>query len=328
MKLVRVLLLLLGVVLLGVLVARNDPAEIFASMGRLSWRLGILVCFPFSLVTIFDTLGWRFAFGHDRVRFGTLLGARLAGEAFNLTTPTAALGGEAVKTWLLRGHAPLDETLSSVIAAKTTILIAQGIFFTLGIALAGLSVLPDSPLLRGMLWLLLLEILALAGFVVAQTQGLFGWGQRLLQQFNLRPPGSGETLRRVDDGLASFYRRQPRRLVLSIGFHLIAWVLGSVEAYLALRFLGVDVSLTTATVIEAFGTAVRFATFMVPASLGVLEGGYVVTFSALGLASSTGVSFGLVRRVREFVWVGAGLIVFAVMRVKPSGRDFASPTSP
>jgi len=30
-----------------------------------------------------------------------------------------------------------------------------------------------------------------------------------------------------------------------------------------------------------------------------------------------------VRRVREFVWVGAGLIVFAVMRVKPSGKDFA-----
>ena len=46
MKLVRVLLLLLGVVLLGVLVARNDPAEIFASLGRLSWKLGILVCFP------------------------------------------------------------------------------------------------------------------------------------------------------------------------------------------------------------------------------------------------------------------------------------------
>ena len=70
-------------------------------------------------------------------------------------------------------------------------------------------------------------------------------------------------------------------------------MLGSVEAYLTLRFLGVDVSLTTATVIEAFGTGIRFATFMIPASVGALEGGYAVTFSALGLGSSTGVAFGL-----------------------------------
>ena len=62
MKLVRVSLLMLGLALLGVLVAKNDPAEIFASIGRLSWRLAILVCFPFPLVTLFDTLGWRFAF--------------------------------------------------------------------------------------------------------------------------------------------------------------------------------------------------------------------------------------------------------------------------
>src|SRR6266851_1936566 len=80
MKVLRVLLLMLGLALLGVLVAKNDPAEIFASIGRLSWRLGILVCFPATLVAVFDTLGWRFAFLRDRVGFRTLLGARMAGE--------------------------------------------------------------------------------------------------------------------------------------------------------------------------------------------------------------------------------------------------------
>ncbi len=320
MKVLRVLLLMLGLALLGVLVAKNDPAEIFASIGRLSWRLGILVCFPATLVAVFDTLGWRFAFLRDRVGFRTLLGARMAGEAFNLTTPTAALGGEAVKTWLLRGHAPFDESLLSVIVAKTTILLAQGLFLLIGIVLAWLFVLPDSSLLRGMVWLLVVEIVAVGAFVVAQNTGMFGWGQRLLQRISVRPSGSGETLRRVDAGLASFYRREPRRLLVSIGFHLVAWLLGSVEAYLTLRFLGIDVSLTTATVIEAFGTAVRFATFMIPASVGVLEGGYAATFSALGLGATAGVSFGLVRRVREIVWVAAGLLVFAVMRARPVDR--------
>jgi hypothetical protein len=154
---------------------------------------------------------------------------------------------------------------------------------------------------------------------------MFAWGQRLLQRIGVRPSGSGETLRRVDRGLASFYRREPRRLLLSIAFHLVAWLLGSVEAYLTLRFLGVDVSLTTATVIEAFGAGIRFATFMIPASVGALEGGYAVTFGALGLGSSTGVAFGLARRVREIVWVGAGLIAFAVMRGRPARTSEPKP---
>ena len=71
----------------------------------------------------------------------------------------------------------------------------------------------------------------------------------------------------------------------------------------------------TATVIEAFGTGIRFATFLIPGSLGVLEGGYAATFAALGLGGTMGVSFSLVRRLREIVWVAVGLVAFAFLRV-------------
>jgi len=299
--------------LLAVLVATNDPAAILASIVQLSWRLAIVLCFPVVLVMVFDTLGWRFAFLQEGVAFRTLLWVRLAGEAFNVATPTAALGGEAVKAWLLRGLVPLDTSVPSVIVAKTTITIAQGLFLLLGIVLAFAGTLPGSPLLYGMLWLLAIETVALAGFVVAQTRGLLGWGGRLVAQLGLEH-GHGEALGRIDEVLARFYRTAPWRLVLSLAFHLVAWLLGSLEAWLILQFLGVSVSLTTATVIESFGTAVRFATFLIPASLGALEGGYVVTFAALGLGPATAVAFSLVRRVREAAWVGLGLLVFALAR--------------
>src|SRR5216110_3503395 len=310
---VRAALLVLGVGLLAVLVATNDPAAILASIVQLSWRLAIVVCFPAVLVMVFDTLGWRFAFLREGGAFRTLLGVRLAGEAFNLATPTAALGGEAVKAWLLRGRVPLDASVPSVIVAKTTITIAQGLFLLLGIALAWTNSPTASPLLYGMLWLLAIEAVALAGFVVAQTRGMLAWGGRLVAQLGL-DHGHTDALGRIDDLLARFYRTAPWRLALSIAFHLVAWLLGSIEAWLVLRFLGSPVSLTTATVIEAFGTAVRFATFLIPASLGALEGGYVVTFAALGLGPATAVAFSLVRRVREAAWVGLGLPVFALAR--------------
>jgi uncharacterized protein (TIRG00374 family) len=301
------------VVLLAVLVAKNDPAAIVASIVQLSWRLAIVLCFPVVLVMVLDTLGWRFAFLRPGVAFRTLLGVRLAGEAFNLATPTAALGGEAVKVWLLRGLVPLDVSVPSVIVAKTTITIAQGLFLLLGIALAWTNSSTASPLLYGMLWLLAIEAVALAGFVVAQTRGLLAWGGRLVTQLGL-DHGQTDALGRIDDLLARFYRTAPWRLALSIAFHLVAWVLGSIEGWLILTFLGVPVSLTTATVIEAFGTAVRFATFLIPASLGAVEGGYLVTFAALGLHSTTAVAFSLVRRMREALWVGLGLGVFALLR--------------
>jgi putative membrane protein len=326
MRYVRFGLLLLGVTVFAFVVARSDPTAVRSSLSRLSWGLAIVLVLPHSMVTIFDTLGWRFAFLRDAVAFRALLPARLAGEAVNMATPTAALGGEAVKAWLLRGHVPLDESLPSVVISKTTITIAQGVFLLLGVALAGPTLPPDSPLLYGMQWLLALETVALAGFVIAQAQGLLGWSGRVLSRLGRLQAFVGhDVLLRVDGGLKQFYRDEPRRLLLSIVCHLIAWLLGAVETYWILRLLGVEVSLMTATVIEAFGAAVRVAAFPIPAGLGALEGGYVATFAALGLGSAAGLSFSLVRRLREALWVGIGLIAFAGMRAKASGRSSRDP---
>ena len=316
MKVLRILLLLVGLAFLVVLVVENDPAAIFASVARLSWRIVIILMFPMALVMALDALGWRYAFLHDRVPFGPLLATRLAGEAFNIATPTAALGGEVVKAWLLRDRVPLEESVPSVIIAKTTITMAQGIFLLLGVALAVVT-LAGSRLLLAMEWLVALEVLALALFILMQTRGLVGWGARVLDRLGIRRMSGSGTAARVDAALADFYRRKPRRLALSILFHLAAWLLGIAETWLILWLLGIPVSLATATVIEAFGTGVRFATFLIPGSLGAQEGGYVVTFIALGLSGADGVTFGLVRRFRELVWVAIGLALFAAMKRGP-----------
>jgi len=313
----------LGLALLAALVVQNDPAAVLGSIVDLSWRLAIVLCFPVALVTLFDTLGWRFAFLREGVAFRALFASRLAGEAFNLTTP-AAIGGEAVKAWLLRGHAPLDASLASVIVAKTTITIAQGLFLLLGIVLAWRSILSGSLLFYGMLWLLAVEAVALGLFVLVQTRGMFGWAGELLDRLGVRATRGRSTLGRVDDVLGQFYRTAPQRLVLSIAFHFAAWLLGSLETWLILKFLGSEVSLATATVIEAFGTAIKVATFLIPASLGVLEGGFLATFVALGLSPTTAISFSLVRRAREVAWIAIGLVVFAVMRPRAPNAPEAS----
>lgn len=310
---VRSALCLAGLALLGVLIAENDPAAILASIWDLSWRLGVLLVFPAGLVAVLDAVGWRYAFAHDRVGLGRLFWTRAAGEAFNMITPTASVGGEAIKVWLLRGRAPVHESLPSVIVAKTTITLGQGALLLVGVVLAGRLAGTDSRLLVAMQWLLVLEVGSLAIFVFLQTRGMLGWGARLLRRFGLSP-GRHAALGRADDGLARFYRNHPARFLLSIACHFAGWMLGAAETYLILLFLGEPVSLLTAVVIEAFGTGIRFATFFIPASIGTFEGGNVAIFVALGLSATLGVSFSLVRRIREAAWVALGLLVFTLLR--------------
>jgi glycosyltransferase 2 family protein len=316
----RAALFLGGAALFAVLVWEIGPSAIVASFGELGWRLLIVLVFPFSIITACDTLGWRFAFRRDRVSFWTLVRARVAGEAVNGTTPTGSVGGEAVKAWLIRDRVPFRESLPSVIVAKTTITMAQTLFLLLGIVVAWLALpVREAWLLKPMTALLGLELLAVGGFVYAQMSGMVAGGGRLLERMGLvRSNHRGLPLRRIDRSLALFYRRQPVRLALSIGFHFLGWVMSAVETWFILWLLGVPVSPATAVIIEACGTAVRFVSFFVPGHLGALEGGNVAVFLALGLNPATGLSAILVRRVREAAWVGLGFLLLRAPRRRSS----------
>jgi uncharacterized protein (TIRG00374 family) len=314
MPVARALCFVGGAALFVALLIEVGPGAVLSSFGELSWRLLVIVGFPFALINAFDTLGWKFAFGDGRVSFWALWWARLAGEAFNATTPTASIGGEPVKAWLIRHHAPLDEGLPSVIVAKTTITIAQALFLLVGIVTAWMILPPGSPFLQAMVMLLVLETLGVGGFVFAQTFGAVGWTGRLLRRFGLfAGQGASDALRHVDSALARFYRERPLRLAGSIACHFIGWALSALETYVILRALGIPVSPATALLIEGFATGVRFASFMVPAHLGALEGGHIAIFVALGLTAPAGLTFGLVRRVREAAWTAAGLIALMVL---------------
>ena len=312
MRILKPILLLAGAILVGVLVYRVGAAAIVETLGRLTWWQFALVCLPYALISAVDTLGWRYAFARDRAPFHRLLGARLAGEAVNIVTAVGSIGGEAVKAWLLRRDVSYEESVPAVVIAKTTIVMAQALFLLIGIVLAVVGLGVGSTVLQGMLWLLVVEVLAVGGFVGAQVAGLVARAGRLLTWFGVMENAAyAETL---DRALRSYYRTEWRRLTLSLGFHLVGWLLGALEALLILVVLGVPATPLTATVIEALGSGVRFATFLVPASLGPLEAANAAAFNAMGLGAGVGLAFSFVRRARQVVWIVIGILILLGMR--------------
>jgi uncharacterized protein (TIRG00374 family) len=328
---VKAILLVLGIMVIALSVYRIGPTPILEALGRLTWWQLLLVCLPYSVIMAVDTLGWRFAFPHEPAPFHRLYGARLAGEALNLVTAFGSMGGEAVKAWLIRRDVTYEESVPSVVIAKTTITIAQALFLLIGVALAWTMLATDSRVIAAMLWLLVVEVAAVAGFVGVQVAGIVSRAGRLLEWFGVLTPG--DYAQRLDVALRDYYRRDWRRLSLSTGFHLAGWLLGAVEAFVILLFLGIPATLVTATVIEALGAGVRFATFLVPASLGAFESANAAAFEAMGLGAGAGLAFSFVRRARQLVWIAIGMLVLAAMgwwakRAGPQATVSSGPSSP
>ena len=311
MRPLKIALLLLGGVLVSLLIQRVGWQPIAETLAQLAWWQLLVVCLPYALVSAVNTVGWRLAFPRGSVPFHRLLGARLAGEALNRMTALGSMGGEPVKVWLLRHDVNHADSVPSVVIAKTTLTIAQALFLLLGVAVAWTMPATESRVIRVMLWLLVVEAVAVAGFVGVQMAGLVGRAGRLLRWAGVIT--RVDYAQRLDEALRDYYRRDTRRLALGTAAFLGGWLLGALETYLILGFLGLPVSFATAIVIETLGAGVRFATFFVPASLGPFESANAAAVAALGLGAGAGLAFSFVRRARQLIWAVVGLAVLAAM---------------
>jgi uncharacterized protein (TIRG00374 family) len=314
--LVRSLLLLAGILVVGYLIARVGAAEIWQAFGKLSWRLLLVLVFPTCLALILDTLGWRFTLLTPPRSFARLVGVRLAGEAVNLVT-TGAVGGDLLKAYLLRPEVALRDGLASVIADKTTSVVSQVLLLVLGLLVGALLIPTSRAMLLMMTGSLAVEIVCVAAFVAVQLRGVVGGSGRLLARLRLPPSREHQAvLDGTDHALRSLYFEHDRRLLASLLCHCLGFTLGTLEIYLVVRFLGAPISLPAAFVMGAFGTAVKFFSFMVPASLGALEGGNVAIFSAFGLGGAVALTYTLVRRLREIIWVAAGFLASSLISLR------------
>ena len=121
-------------------------------------------------------------------------------------------------------------------------------------------------------------------FLVAQTRGLFSGVLGIVQRLKLGLASLQEGARDLDRRLARYYRQRRGRFALSMTCHLLGWLVEGVEVYVLLMLLQLPPSPAVALGVVALSSAVRAASFMVPGSLGIQEGG---TCSSSGASAST-----------------------------------------
>jgi glycosyltransferase 2 family protein len=285
--------------------------SLLAAVSRITWWQFVLVCLVHGVSLAADTVAWRYVLARgQQLPFRRLLAAKCAGEAVNVVTALGSVGGEATKAWLLRREVPYDASVPSLIVAKTSLVLAQALLLLVGTVVAWLTGIAGPTLLFALGALLVVEVVGVGGFLLVQVAGIVGKAGRVIQWAGAR---GIQHAQRLDDALRGFYRRQWRSFLLATALHFVGWVIGALEALLVLWSIALPASLLTATTLEALGSGVRFATFFMPASLGPLEGSNAAAFTALGWAASAGLAFTLVRRARQVVWIGVGMVILMTM---------------
>ena len=235
----------------------------------------------------------------------------------NSLLPVARVGGDFIRIRLLAARDMSVTAAAASTIADISLELASQIIFTLG-AVMLLVVGPHSgdavPL----------GIAAVAGSVLvmglvygAQRLGLLRLVERLAER------GGGwdrlGTLSGLHDAVVVLYQ-QPQRIFQSAAYHLLAWVLGGLETYVALKILGVAAGVREAIVIEALGHAARAAGFLIPGALGVQEGGYLLVCAMFGIAPQDALALSLIRRARELILGLPGLFLWHRMEAQGPSR--------
>jgi len=315
MSLFKKIIFITAVSLFAWMIARSGPALIWRQIISLNWRV-LAVVLAYLIVYFFDTMGWRLSFrrGVKLPGLWRFFLARQAGEALNYTTPSAYIGGEPVKAIVLnkRYGVNMVDGLASVVIAKTTLFLAKIAFLLMGIALALKFLRLEGLVAAGILWTFLGVLGLFIVFLLLQRRGLFMLALKLARKFKLS--GAFEEkqarLEEIDRTIGDFYLKERLRLFGSFVFHLLGWIAGTIEVYMILYFLGVQVDWVKAFVIEVFMKTANSAFFFVPAAIGVQEGAGYAVLAALGIGGEIGVALSIIKRIREISWAGFGLFVY------------------
>jgi putative membrane protein len=257
------------------------------------------------LPILLDSLGWRVLIARAReTRVGTLFWIASVREGINRLLPAANIGGELVGIRLLADTGVDGVAAAASVTTEVVLtLFSQYLFVALGVAcllrLTHTVRLADDVLIAlgaSLPVVVLLVVLLRYGSVFARMERL---AVRVLgeQKLGFLAGQSG----RLDAAVRELFADRPR-LLTTMAWQLTGMVAGSLETWLALRWLGHPVPFGAAIALESLTMTVRNFVFLVPAGLGVQEASLVAFGALLGIDGDLALALSLAKRMREILF--------------------------
>ncbi len=278
--------------------------DVSAAVVSAGWGAAIVVALRLAAVA-WAGFGWQVVFPKGSApRLADCVSLRFVREGINTLLPVAAVGGDFVGARLLsKRGVPGGLAGASMFVDLMTQALTQLLFTVAGLCLLW-QLSGDGPIARTVAAGLAVAVPALAAFYLIQRRA----GHRVIQGLLSRFASGREwrALGAVDvlyDGLRRLYGAHGR-VSAAVAIHFAGWIIGTLEVYVCLRFMGYPIDFAQALVIESLAQAVRGAAFAVPGALGAQEGGLIALCALFDIPAEAALALSLVKR---FADLGVGV---------------------
>ena len=153
----------------------------------------------------------------------------------------------------------------------------------------------------------------LAGFYLAQR-----WSGHRILYFALSR-FKNDSKRRFLGALDATYQKLSmlyarRTNVLASGqVHILGWLIGTAEVWIALRFMSIPITVNEAIVIESLVQAVRGAAFAIPGAFGAQEAGLILLCGMFEIPPDQALALSLIKRAADLIVGVPSLIALQIL---------------
>ena len=298
--------LVIGIILFVSVFIRN--LEVFDLLKRISYfYLIFYVLFSFSIILV-HVLRWKvIAYSHDiKISYWRLLLYKISGYSISYLTPSAHLGGEAVRGWLVKSKkVKFPLALSSVIIDKYIEITTYFIIGTIGVLILLLNMTITENAFIIISLALILSALSLYLFYtrIAQGKPVISLLLKSIKSKKLKKFKSN--IKHTEKLMSKFFANKTKSLMIAFSMSFTSNFLMFLEYFFLLKAFGI-----TATFSQIFMiVAVIAITYIlpVPAALGLLETGQFGLFAFMALNPLIGLGLSLIVRLRDCILSAFGL---------------------
>ena len=304
----------MSAIFLFLFIREIDLAHLTAHADLIGWRFLVIIGISF-LAYLFATIGWLYCFKSFpglKLVWSFFL-ARLVGEIMAMMNPTGIVGGDILKVRLLKKNTKVDSH----------------------------SVVPSVVVSRGLLWVSFLIASLLAMLLAVIQPGFDQWGFTVLlfivvvaaiyiltsllfrdkTSWRILNSNKGplrflseKVLPRIQEcavQMTGIWRDKKPYVYTALFFFTLHYVFGAIEFWYILSVLGIEISLSSALIIEMGTSLVRSVVVIVPGQIGIEE--YSTKFFLELMNVSDGkawITVSLIRRIRQLFWILTAVIVY------------------
>ncbi|QBR12594.1 lysylphosphatidylglycerol synthase transmembrane domain-containing protein [Sphingobacterium sp. CZ-2] len=318
-KRVKQLLLISIVVFIGIFLWNTDFQSVWKELSGIGFRFLYLLGITY-LAYLIGTWSWHVCLGKERSKISVfrLFSLRQVGETVGLYNPTSIIGGDMLKAELLKPYGiSKSVAINSVASSRVTAVLSQILLF-LGACVWLISNPAGMQAIQRFGWVFYLIFVVL---LVAKI-GLFIWLSKSGKKHtsSLKKPRNFlekiyyNILNLLND-IRSFYQENTRTFWFSYALATLHWIVGSLEFYFILLFLGFDVLPMHGLLLDMSVIVFKSLGAFVPGQLGVEELGNKLMLAAIGITgASVWITVSILRRARQLSWIVIGFILYLFIK--------------